>query len=223
MLDIKISRCCGCGRAAEGKDARYVYKSSCICRRCLAAIRKVEGSRRFFGKYYNDYTYSPFYYDGLYRQIFLDFKFHGKLAFGYVLGMAAAEGLADIDELYGYDAIVPVPLSRERFKERGYNQALIMAECVSEAIGVPVAELLKRIKNTPAQSSSVGIARTRNLNGAFEASPDAAGKRLILFDDIHTTGSTLNACMTALKKACAADVCNVTAACVYHEPLDYIY
>ena len=223
MIGLISSRCCGCGRMTAKACALYEYKRSCICRNCFAALRQAEHSKRFFGDYYNDYTYSPFYYDGLFRQIFLSFKFNGNRAFGHILGMAVGEGLKDINELRGYDAIVPVPLSCERLNERGYNQALIMAGHVSYAIGVPVAEHLKRIKNTPAQSAAVGTARTSNLSGAFVAAPAASGKRLILFDDIHTTGSTLNECMITLKNAGAAEVCYVTAAYVYHEPQNFIY
>ncbi|MBQ3425564.1 MAG: ComF family protein [Clostridia bacterium] len=217
MISCKVYRCCGCGRATDAKDARYIYKKSCICRACFAGIRSVEGSKRFFGDYYKDYTYSPFYYDGVFRHIFLSFKFNGNLAFGHLLGMATGESLSDINELHCYDAIVPIPLSRERLNERGYNQSLIIAEYISRAIDVPVIELLKRTVNTPAQSISVGTSRTRNLIGAFKAASDTASKRVILFDDIHTTGSTLNAGMVALKNAGAADVCYVTAAYVYSD------
>ena len=216
-MSLRTYRCCGCGKVFYGKDALYAYNRSCICKACSVALRRTDGSRRFFGDYYNDYTYSPFYYDGLYRSIFLNFKFNGDLAFGHVLGMAAGDELKCIDGLGGHDCIVPVPLSKERLNERGYNQSEIMARYIADAIDVPLRLYLTRVKHGLPQSSAVGIERTSTLDGAFTASVDAAGKRIILFDDIHTTGSTLHECELTLRNAGAAEVCLVTAAYVYRE------
>lgn len=222
-MSLRTYRCCGCGKVFYCNDAQYVYNRSCICKTCSAALKRTEGSRRFFGDYYNDYTYSPFYYDGLYRNIFLSFKFHGELAFGHILGMAAGDELKGIDELSRYDCIVPVPLSKERLNERGYNQAEIMAGYIADALDVSMRPYLTRIKHGPPQSSAAGVERTSMLDGAFRASGDAAGKRIILFDDIHTTGSTLYECELTLTNAGAAGVCLVTAAYVYREPTNNIY
>ncbi|MBR0366059.1 MAG: ComF family protein [Clostridia bacterium] len=223
MFSLKTYRCCGCGKVFYRDAAQYVYNSSCICKTCSAALPCTTGKRRFFGDYYNDYTYSPFYYEGLYRSIFLSFKFHGDLSFGHILGMAAGDELKGIDELCGYDTVVPVPLSKERSNERGYNQSEIMAGYIADALGIPLCNYLTRIKNGPPQSTAVGVERTNVLLGAFIASGDAAGKRIILFDDIHTTGSTLHECELTLRNAGARDVCPVTAAYVYRGSGNNIY
>ena len=131
--------------------------------------------------------------------------------------MAAGEELKGTDGLGSHDCIVPVPLSRERLCERGYNQSEIMAGYIADAINVPMCMYLTRVKHGPPQSSAIGVERTSTLDGAFTASDNAAGKKIILFDDIHTTGSTLHECELTLINAGAAEVCLVTAAYVYHE------
>jgi ComF family protein len=132
---------------------------------------------------------------------------------------ALAEPLADLAvpalsaTSHGVDAILPVPLHRRRLRERGYNQAALLAARIAPAIGVPLrTDLLVRTRDTRSQVD-VGTpeARRRNVDGAFECG-DATGLRVLLIDDVSTTGSTLNAAAAALLTAGAVSVGAFTVA-----------
>lgn len=113
------------------------------------------------------------------------------------------------------ELLVPVPLHPLRHAIRTYNQSHELALYLSSAYGIPVcAPLLKKVRPTPQQKWLSGDEREKNLRRAFKAAPEAAGRRIILVDDICTSGATLSACARVLKKAGAAKVFAVTAACV---------
>ena len=220
MIEITFGQgylCCGCGIRFRDRDTAYRYKNSCLCRGCNEKLRRFDGSRMILGEYYGEHTYSPFYYDGLYRDIFVSFKFSGNTAYGHLLGMAVADGIGDIAELRTYDCITAVPLSKERMNTRGFNQSKVIADYISQRLELPYEELLLRVKHCAAQSSSDVVSRAQNVKDAFAAKGGAYGKRIILVDDVHTTGSTLMECTNTLLSAGAAYVCRLTAAYVYHK------
>ncbi len=106
--------------------------------------------------------------------------------------------------------LVPVPLHPKRFRRRGFNQALLVAEALAEvAGGNKVAELLARVRDTPTQTQFDREEREKNVKGAFAVvagAEVAAGVRYVLVDDVFTTGATLNACAETLRKAGAKKV-----------------
>ncbi len=108
------------------------------------------------------------------------------------------------------DAIVPVPLHPARFAERGYNQSELLAKALSRELQIPVyAHAVKRTKNTKAQHSLSPRERAENLQSAFAAGrdlPKVNGKRIILLDDIITTGATMRGCAEILRSGGAAAV-----------------
>ena len=107
----------------------------------------------------------------------------------------------------GADALVPVPLHKSRRRERGYNQAELLARELSRGLGIPVRKLLGRKTFTAVQKNLGYAARQRNEAGAFFAlSPPVAEKRLILVDDVYTTGATAENCTKALLRAGAEEV-----------------
>ena len=107
------------------------------------------------------------------------------------------------------DLLVPVPLHRSRERVRGFNQA----ELIASRIGLPIAtRLLRRRKNTPSQTGLTRNERKRNLAGAFEIRGEAAGCKIILVDDVYTTGSTMNEIARTLKRAGAERVEVLTVA-----------
>jgi len=113
------------------------------------------------------------------------------------------------------DAIIPVPLHWRRYWARRFNQSALLAEAIAKASQVPLAlGALKRAKATPQQVGLSQSARALNVQGAFRVSPSGkaavAGRRLILVDDVITTGATVDACARALLRAGAAEV-NVLA------------
>lgn len=114
-----------------------------------------------------------------------------------------------IDHIRTFDALAPVPLHPARERERGYNQAALIAGEFGEIAGTPVlAGALRRIRHTGTQTKLGREERQGNLAGAFVCPdpPMAAGKRLLLVDDVFTTGATVSACALALKAAGCAEV-----------------
>jgi ComF family protein len=113
------------------------------------------------------------------------------------------------------DLVVPVPLHPRRLAERGYNQAALLARQIRTQLDAPLsASLLRRVIDTPAQARLSRKARAQNLRGAFVVvRPEGVRhKRVVLVDDIATTGATLAACAAALHKAGAASVIAVVVA-----------
>ena len=105
------------------------------------------------------------------------------------------------------DFIVPVPIHSARRRKRGFNQAEILAQKLGEKLGIPVhSGLLRRVRNTEPQKELGPSERLRNLEKAFEADDGCRGLNLILADDIYTTGSTVEACARALKRAGAKNI-----------------
>jgi ComF family protein len=117
-----------------------------------------------------------------------------------------------IDERY--DVIVPVPLHWRRRWNRGFNQAELLAREVSRHRRIPLLNALRRSKATANQAGLTSAGRRRNIAGAFQsrAGVDLHGKRVLLIDDVFTTGATAGACARALKKAGAGTVCLLTLA-----------
>jgi len=110
------------------------------------------------------------------------------------------------------DGIVPVPLHEERLAERGYNQSLLLANSFARGTGIPVmVGALARVRSTPSQVGLQARDRVANVKDAFSAVPDfVLGKRLLLVDDVSTTGSTMSECAAALRAAGAGGVYGLT-------------
>ena len=106
-----------------------------------------------------------------------------------------------------------VPVSRRRLRERGYDQAELLAQAAGRVWGVRPERLLEKVQDNPAQSGLESPeARRENVRNVYLALPDAAGKRVLLIDDICTTGATLIECAQVLTQAGAAGVVCATAA-----------
>lgn len=136
----------------------------------------------------------------------------GRLDYlGRHLAEALAKGLGE--DLAGFDGVVPVPLHWRRRLARGYNQAERIARPLAGRLGVPLIPALRRSRSTPPQTSLGKDRRIANLRRAFRApSPrKIQGLRLLLVDDVATTGATLDAAAAALRSAGAAGVTAVVA------------
>ncbi len=116
-----------------------------------------------------------------------------------------------MDILDDADVVVPVPLHRSRRRERGFNQA----EDLAGKVGVPVVTALRRVRATASQATLPAAQRHRNVRGAFEVTRRGLalrGTRVVLIDDVATTGATLDACARALKECGVAEVRALTVA-----------
>lgn len=157
---------------------------------------------------------SPLQYRDSVRNSLHRYKFEGHRGYHRVYGKLMAQCVRS--RLDGrYDLITWAPLSAKRRRERGYDQAYLLAESMAKALGMRPQPLLRKVRHTAAQSSlKEDASRKSNVQGAYTAINPAltAGKRILVVDDIVTTGSTLTACALALREAGAAEVLCVTAA-----------
>lgn len=157
----------------------------------------------------------PYLSRAVVRETIHRFKYQGQLHFLPTLGDWLELVMADTRVKTAYpDAIVPVPLHATRYRERGFNQAALLAGELSKRTGIPVLNALRRKLYTPSQTRLAREKRMENLRNAFELrqSVDVRNLNLLLVDDVLTTGSTINACAFPLKKAGAAIVRVATVA-----------
>ena len=161
------------------------------------------------------YARAALLYGGLAREAIHAFKFGGRRGLAYPLGDLLA-GLG-VSALPGAapEVLVPVPLHPRRARERGYNQALLLARRVERAWGVPAAaNALQRVAPTQPQTDLDAAARRRNVRGAFAVRrPElVAGRHVVLVDDVLTTGATAGECARSLIRAGARTVGVITVA-----------
>lgn len=179
------------------------------CKKCSKPIELNEKEycsdceRRGF---HYDYGYSVWVYDDVMKQSIANFKYHNKKEY-------AAYYISEILKNYGDrlrrlqpDAIIPVPIHSSKYIERGYNQADILARGIGKELQISVlSDLLLRTKKTLPQKKLNDKERLRNLMEAFQLNEKLAAtyprklSRILLVDDIYTTGSTLEACTNVLK------------------------
>src|SRR6266513_2182473 len=152
---------------------------------------------------------------GIIRQIIHDFKYGRQIHLRHLVTRWLAAALDD-PRLCGrrFDVIIPVPLHPARKRERGFNQASLLAELLSAQISIQSKPLLERIRYTTTQTALDRSERMENLHNAFRLRKNAnvRGLRVLLIDDVLTTGSTLSECARVLKDAGVISVHAATAA-----------
>ena len=151
-------------------------------------------------------------FDGPIRNAIHDLKYRKNIA----LGATFAQYLVQLFRIYNWpiDIVVPVPLAKERQKQRGYNQAAILAQPLAQELHIPYnPNILRRIKETQSQVDLSFTERQNNVKDAFQAThQDIQKKTILIIDDVTTSGSTLNACADALMKAGSKSVFGLTVA-----------
>jgi ComF family protein len=207
-------RCAGCGRrgvwvCADCDDALARFQSP-WCARCgappsRAACRCAELADALSA------VRSAAPDEGWLRAAIRSFKYEGESARAGHLGMLLVPVVADLP---AFDALVPVPLHASRERRRGYNQARMIAGVASAEAAIPLLDALARVRATPQQVGLDAAARRANVRGAFAVTPGVAIRdaRLVLVDDVFTTGSTLGNCAETLVAAGAKWVGAVTLA-----------
>lgn len=205
--------CIFCGKRKPVSSAVYKSGHIGICPGCLPALPFTPHPPVFPGVKNIDYVISPLFYDGKIRDTILRVKFNGDRAFFDVLSHLLRDLLNDMPHLSEFDAVIPVPLSKKRLNERGFNQSALLSKPLAEHFGIEYRDdILMKIKETTRQSRIDLSERFTNVRGAFAASEEARGKSIILVDDILTTGATLSECASALKASGAANIIGVTLA-----------
>jgi competence protein ComFC len=211
--DAGVHLCAGCAEGARRIEAPFcrvcsqpfegAITSEFICSNC--------GDRRF----HFDCAVAPYLSHGVVRDFIHRFKYDGDYHLRHPLAEWAAVALDDERlRVQPYDAFIPVPLHRARKRERGFNQAEVLASLLARRTGTPLCNELQRTRYTTTQTRLDRHERMENLRGAFRVRQAAAVQRrhLILVDDVFTTGSTVEECARVLMQAGAASVRALTVA-----------
>lgn len=158
---------------------------------------------------------APFAYDGPIKQMIHTFKYERKIALRRPLALLVARGLEDFAAETAPDLVIPVPLHPKRLRQRGYNQAILLGETMARQWRLPFCRAnLRRIRWTEPQIELPAAERRLNVKGAFAvASPGLLrGKKVLLVDDVYTTGATVMECSRTLRRAGATAVFVATVA-----------
>ncbi len=160
-------------------------------------------------KYKCSFIRSAFVYEGVIKAALREYKYSGKDYLGKFLGKWMWSEFLRHPEFREYEALVAIPLSRSKLRKRGFNQSLLLARVLSRYTGLPVLSgAVTKTRDTPSQALLKREERKTNIVGAFSADREVvAGKKIILIDDVATTGFTLEEAARVLKKAGARKVC----------------
>lgn len=202
LLDLLFPpKCVFCGKVLDsGEDG--------LCARCQRDLPWLaDGEAELTGEFFS-LCAAPLRYQDKVRDSIRRYKFNGRRGYHKLYGKLVAQCVHD--HLAGrYDLITWVPLSRQRKKERGYDQAFLLASAAALELGEVAVETLRKERHTAAQSGLTEAAQRRaNVLGAYTpVDPElVAGKRVLLIDDVVTTGSTLSECARTLRTMGAKDV-----------------
>jgi ComF family protein len=186
------SRCQRCGEPVE--DAAID-----LCIRCGTTLHAA------------DHVFSLGPYRGDWGRLVRVFKFEREMAVGRWLGSRMAEMLIASDEGQDFSVVTFVPMTRRDRRARGFNQAEMLARIIARQAHLPFKRLLKKTRETRLQSRLSAADRTANLQDAFRLLPSEY-ERVLLVDDIYTTGATVEECARTLKRGGAQSVAAMTVA-----------
>lgn len=206
LLELLLpAACAGC--------ARY---GAVLCRECLGGLRPARSPADRFAAADPgivmgealELAIAAFVHEGAMRRALQRLKYGGAARLAAPLAREALPALADLLALVpGGAVLVPVPVHPVRRRQRGYNQAALLARELGARAGVPVEEILIRTRETARQHGLSRAARLHNLRGAFDAQrAPPPGATVVLVDDILTTAATLEACAEVLRSRGAARV-----------------
>lgn len=205
VLDLLLPpACAGCGRVG-----------SALCPACVGSFRPPGDPRDRFvaadpGVIVGEavtLAMASFAYEGALRRALVQLKYGGAARLAEPLASAAAPTVRELLGLARQQALVPVPIHPTRLRERGYNQAALLARSIGRIAGLPVRELIGRMRETTKQHRLDRTARLRNLRQAFVVARGRDPPRsVLLVDDILTTSATLEACAAALIEAGVREV-----------------
>jgi ComF family protein len=185
----------------------FVLKYNEPCADCAGSVNRIDSvsPKISLPRVHMDRVISCFAYEGSVRDLICGFKFGERLDLIPYLAGELASSLASARQ---FDAIVPVPMHATKIRARGFNPASMLAMRIADILCIPMrSNSLKRVRHTPAQTDLHRHERIANIRGAFALDGDAGGaRRILLIDDVLTTGATANECTTILKGAGAVEV-----------------
>ena len=176
-----------------------------LCKRCNSRLKKeysfkIDNYNNDFSKNFTEHCYF-FKYENLIREQIIALKFHEKPYIYKSISYFLKNNKKSFEYLKKYDIIIVVPISKKRKKERGYNQSVLMVKKLSNILDAKmITNVLYKTKDTVPQSSLNKKQREENAKGIYKAKncDDIKNKKILLVDDIYTTGSTVNECANIL-------------------------
>lgn len=223
------------------KILEYIYPSTCgacgkickeyICNKCSIKLRKYEIKNNHVIKIRNkekhfDELLCIFKYEDLIRDIIIKYKFQNKPYLYKTFAKIILKNKKTCGFLEKYDIIIPVPISKKRKHERGYNQTQLIAKEIAKILNIKLGNnILIKERDTKAQSKLSKKERVINIKDVFKIIDYKTIKnmKILIFDDIYTTGSTANECARVLKEAGAQKVGVLTIAkdLIKHKNMKY--
>lgn len=184
-------------------------KTNPICIDCLFHFEMLQKNRidKYFDKNYCNHFWMYKYEDEI-RELILKYKFNEESYLYRVFSKLILDNKKAMEYINSFDVIVPVPIHKKRLKERGYNQCeLIVKEiCKKNNSIIYMNKLLNKVKNNVSQSTIDGENRRDNVRGVYELNKkifekyDLDNKKILIFDDVYTTGNTVNECARIIRK-----------------------
>lgn len=176
-----------------------------MCASCRAELPWTSAGQVLHGDHFTG-AYAPLRYEGKASAALRRYKFNGRTSYAGCFAELIASCLRE-HQADKADVVTWVPLGRLRYIRRGYSQSKILARHLAKLLGIPARGLLTKIRETPKQSRlGSEAARRANVSGAYKAGGRAEGKRVILVDDVFTTGATVSECARMLRTAGAVSV-----------------
>ena len=187
-----------------------------LCKKCELVLRRQAEINiiQEEDKYFNELMY-VFKYEGQVRKLIIDYKFNDKPYMYLTFVSFLLNDKKLFENIKNYDTIVPVPISKKRYKERGYNQSLLLAKEIAKHTNLLlINDCLIKTKNIVEQSKLNREDRENNIKGVYELKNKQIihNKKVLLIDDIYTTGSTVNECSKILRKGNVAKIGVLTLA-----------
>ncbi len=206
----EYTKCIFCGRVVRKRNCAEISGETGVCKDCNRHLPIVPVGTTFQEhRNYIDYCMATFFYRSPIREKILEYKFRFCTAYANIFAKYMYVYYNSvIDEADYPDIIVPVPLSDQRLKERGYNQSELLSEPLAKMLELEHnTNCLKRVRHTIKQSELPPRERAENIANAFKADSSIVfNKSILLIDDIYTTGSTVKECARTLTDAGARNV-----------------
>ncbi len=204
----RVFLCSGC--LAQVKRMRKPVCEKCGRPDCTGVCKECRKTHQYYS-----IARAAGIYDGVLRECIHKLKYGRELYLAKILVSLMVDTLKELPELAQGDLIIPVPLHRVRERERGFNQAYLLTKGISNVLKIGVSSgNLGRVRETTPQIDLPRSVRLSNVRGIFGVrdSSEFNGKKLLLIDDVFTTGSTVNECSKTLIEAGASKVSVLTAA-----------
>lgn len=202
LLDIVFTvKCPYCEKVIDRQDY--------ACNECKSKFPQKGFETYVIGGYK---TVSPFKYDGIFASGVKNFKFNQNPAYSRQLAVPLINEIMLKYDISTIDIITAVPMHKANKRERGYNQAELLAKECAEVFNIPYAILVEKHKKNKAQHTLKGKERENNVQGVYRVidSQKIADKNILIIDDIITTGNTLGECCKIMKKSGCKSVCCAT-------------